>query len=44
MEKEKFNKPLVEVIVLSDDIICTSEGPVNPFDPWDDDDPGTDAW
>ena len=42
MEKEKFYKPLIEVINLSTDIICTSETPENPFDPFDPDEPGID--
>lgn len=43
MKKEKFYKPLIEVINLSTDIICTSEpSPENPFDPFDPDEPSID--
>lgn len=45
MKKEKFYKPLIEVINLSDDIICTSPpSPENPFDPFDPSEEGTDAF
>lgn len=37
MKKEIFYKPLLEVVNLSDDIICTSTvEPESPFDDWDD--------
>lgn len=41
MKKENYQIPLIEVINVLDDVIVTS-GPVSPFDPWDDDDPGMD--
>ena len=45
MNREKFIKPIIEVIKLSDDIICTSEQPQSPFDPFPEDGGGgTDAW
>ena len=39
MEKEKYYEPKIEVINLSDDIICTSE---SPFDDWEEG--GTSIW
>lgn len=35
MEKNKFIVPLIEVVNLKEDIICTSEAPEDPFDPFD---------
>ena len=40
MKKEKYYNPYVEVIELPNDIISTS----GPFDPFDPNDEGTDAW
>ena len=38
MEKQKFIYPLIDVIKLENNIICTSQAPYDPFDPNPDDD------
>lgn len=42
MKKEKYIVPLIEVINVLDDIICTSQQQKDPFDDFNEDDPGMD--
>ena len=45
MKKENYQIPLIEVINVLSDVICTSGvEPTNPFDPFDEDDDGTDVF